>query len=63
MSIGETHWILCPECHKKTRTQIREDTVLERFPLFCPKCKKTFVISTHKHKIEYGIEPDAKTQS
>ena len=27
-------WILCPECRGKTRTQIREDTVLENFPLF-----------------------------
>ncbi len=63
MNAGETRWILCPECHGKTRTQIREDTVLQNFPLFCPKCKKTFVISTHGCKIKHENKPDAKTQS
>lgn len=63
MSANETRWILCPECHGKTRTQVRADTVLENFPLFCPKCRKTFVISAHNCKIEYENKPDAKTQS
>ena len=45
MSLLDTHWILCPVCRGKTRTQIREDTVLENFPLFCPKCRRTFLIS------------------
>lgn len=31
-------WILCPVCGNKTRVQIREDTELKNFPLFCPKC-------------------------
>ena len=30
-------WILCPVCGCKTRLKIREDTVLENFPLYCPK--------------------------
>ena len=34
-------WILCPVCGSKTRLKIREDTVLENFPLYCPKCKQT----------------------
>ncbi|WP_446684910.1 cysteine-rich KTR domain-containing protein [Fontibacillus panacisegetis] len=25
-------------CNNKTRTKIRRDTILERFPLYCPKC-------------------------
>lgn len=53
MNGGETRWILCPECRGKTRTQIRRDTVLENFPLFCPKCKKTFLVSAHEYKTEY----------
>lgn len=31
-------FILCPVCGNKTRVQIREDTELKNFPLFCPKC-------------------------
>ena len=27
-------------CTDKTRLKVRLDTVLENFPLFCPKCKK-----------------------
>lgn len=56
-------WILCPICRGKTRVQIRWDTVLENFPLFCPKCKRTFLISFRNSKIEYTNSPDAKTQS
>ena len=56
-------WILCPECRGKTRTQIREDTVLENFPLFCPKCKQTFLISVRNRSIQYLEKPDAETQS
>jgi len=56
-------WILCPICNNKTRTKIREDTVLENFPLFCPKCKKESVVMVRKSKISIVKEPDAKTQS
>lgn len=56
-------WILFPECRGKTRTQIREDTVLENFPLFCPKCKHTFVISMQNRILQSPEKPDAETQS
>lgn len=35
--MGEIQWIMCPVCGSKTRLRIRYDTVLERFPLYCPK--------------------------
>ena len=38
-------WVLCPICGNKTRTKIRPDTILENFPLFCPKCKQEALIS------------------
>ena len=63
MSTPETQWILCPACHGKTRTQFRKDTVLQNFPLFCPKCKRSFLISLRECKTEYEIKPDAKTQA
>ena len=64
MECEKIHWVLCPACWGKTRTWIREDTVLENFPLFCPKCKQTFLVAAHSGKIEYrAIMPDAETQS
>ncbi len=40
-------WILCPlcpVCGGKTRLKIREDTVLENFPMYYPKCKQDTLI-------------------
>lgn len=56
-------WILCPECGAKTRTQILEDTELKHFPLFCPKCKKNFIIDVKNRIVDYQTDADAKTQS
>lgn len=38
-SINDSLWVRCPICGGKTRTKVNEDTVLIKFPLFCPKCK------------------------
>lgn len=52
-------WILCPVCHNKTRLKIREDTRLENFPLYCPKCKQETLISAKQMNIAVIKEPDA----
>lgn len=44
-------WVRCPICKSKTRTQIREDTVLINFPLFCPKCKQEELINAKELNI------------
>jgi len=36
----ESLWISCPICKGKTRVKVFEDTVLLKFPLYCPWCKK-----------------------
>ena len=36
----ESLWIPCPLCGAKTKTKVYQDTVLVKFPLYCPKCKK-----------------------
>ena len=36
--------VLCPVCGNKTKLQIREDTELKNFPLYCPKCKQENLI-------------------
>ena len=38
----------CPFCGGKTRTRLREDTVPENFPLFCPKCRKETIVNARK---------------
>ena len=56
-------WILCPFCGSKTRLKIRDDTVLENFPLYCPKCRKESLINVKNQIVTIVKEPDAKTQS
>lgn len=59
----KNEWILCPICGNKTRVKMRDDTVLENFPLFCPKCKQETIINVKQLNISVIKEPDVKTQS
>ena len=43
-SIEKTEWVRCPVCGNKTRLQIRADTELKNFPLYCPKCRQESLI-------------------
>ena len=52
-------WVICPTCGGKTRTQIRENTTLTNFPLFCPKCKQETLVNVRQMNIEIIKEPDA----
>ena len=54
-----TRFLLCPRCSRKTRTLVREDTELIRFPLFCPKCRYECVITFRKGITEITEVPDA----
>ena len=56
---SKSDWLRCPKCGGKTRTQIRPHTVLEDFPLFCPKCGYACVIRFQNGKIEEIRMPDA----
>ena len=60
--IDSSGWVHCPVCGYKTRTKVNRDTVLKRFPLFCPKCGHEHIIDVQENKI-VSLEPDAKTQS
>ncbi|KNZ40780.1 cysteine-rich KTR domain-containing protein [Acetobacterium bakii] len=59
----EIGWILCPVCNSKTRLKIRDDTMLENFPLFCSKCKQETLINIQKLNMSVIKKPDAKMQS
>jgi len=56
-------WLFCPICANKTRLRIRGDTILENFPLYCPKCKQESLINVRQLNMSVIKEPDAKTQS
>ncbi len=59
----ELQWLLCPVCGAKTRVKIFPDTRLEKFPLYCPKCRHITIITIKENnKIEI-TEPDATPQS
>ena len=47
----KTLWISCPICGGKTRTKVHPDTVLIKFPLYCPKCHKETLIDVVKLKM------------
>jgi len=44
-------WILCPICKGKAKTKMREDTVLENFPLFCPEFKQETLINVEQFDV------------
>ncbi len=55
----KTEWLLCPNCINKTRIKICDNTVLENFPLYCPKCKQEMIISVKQFNTTVITEPDA----
>jgi predicted Zn-ribbon and HTH transcriptional regulator len=59
----EMQWVACPICNSKTRIKIRRDTIMENFPLFCPKCKQEKIINVQNLQVTIIKEPDAQTQS
>lgn len=50
-TINNLLWVRCPVCNGKTRIKVYQDTVLVRFPLYCPKCKKETLIDVVKLKM------------
>ena len=52
-------FLLCPRCGRKTRTLVRKDTELIRFPLFCPKCRYECVVTFKSGILEITGEPVA----
>ncbi len=47
----ESHWLIFPHCKRRTRTKVYEDTVLVKFPLFCPKCKEELKVTVIQFKM------------
>ena len=59
--VNGSRWIRCPICGSKTRTKVYDDTVLIKFPLYCPKCKKEILVNVVQLKMVVSNErPDVK---
>ena len=58
-TLFHSRWIRCPICGGKTRTKVYEDTILLRFPLYCPKCKTEVKIDVMRFEMTKSKEPDA----
>ncbi len=58
-----TDWVHCPICGNKTRLQLRVDTELKNFPLYCPKCKRKSLIDAKNLQITVIKSLDTKIQS
>ena len=46
-----------------TRTKLRADTVVDNFPLYCPKCKRESLISAKKFKVRAIKEETIESQT
>lgn len=52
-----SRWVRCPICDGKTRIKVYPDTVLLKFPLFCPKCRQEVRIDVVQLKMVLSKEP------
>ncbi len=59
MNMMDEKWVLCPVCGAKTRLRLLRRTVLQDFPLFCPKCRCESIINARNFQIEKVNQPDA----
>lgn len=50
--VTRTQWVPCPACGGNTRTKVRADTVLYHQPVFCPKCRKEFLVNVRAFVLE-----------
>ncbi len=57
----ESKWVLCPLCKNKTRVKLLPDTVLKNYLLFCPKCKKEFIVNAENQQVEVIKQTEQNT--
>ena len=63
VKVSKIEWVRCPVCGNKTRLQIRQDTELKNFPLYCPKCKQESLIEAKDLQVTVIKGFEAKMQS
>lgn len=58
----QTMWIPCPDCGGNTRTKVRADTQMYHHLIFCPRCKKEYLVNVERFTVTLIKESDAETQ-
>ena len=58
-STDQSRFLRCPRCDGKTRTRVLEDTLLRRFPLYCPKCRYECIVTYRNGMLTITSEPGA----
>ncbi len=53
-AVQKETWVLCPGCGSKTRVRVLNETVLQSFPLFCPKCKKEYLVNVENGEMTFS---------
>lgn len=48
----DAKWVMCPNCHNKTRLQVRRDTVIIHLMLYCPKCRQEKLVNIRNYCVE-----------
>ncbi len=56
-------WAACPDCGGNTRTRVREDSVLFHHLMYCPRCKKNFLVNIRQFQTEVVREAEVQTRS
>lgn len=56
-------WIRCPVCGSKTRSRMRNDTILINYPLYCPKCKQERLIVVKNLRVTVIEKIDNKAET
>lgn len=59
----EKRWVHCPICNSKTRVMVSEDTVLYRFPLYCPRCKNETIVTIANFGMTIHTQPRDKSKT
>ena len=54
---GETKWLTCPKCGKKTRIKLQKTTQMKNFLLYCQWCKRESIVNVENFKVTV-IEKD-----
>ena len=60
---NRVEWVRCPFYENKTRLQIRMDTELKNFPLYCPKCGQEGLIDAKDLQITVIEQSQVKIQN
>lgn len=58
--IDDVGWVHCPICGRKTRTKVKECTIVKDFPLFCSQCGQESMVNIKENCIQLTLEPDVR---